>query len=198
MPPKKVWGDRTEDEWNKLVDWWSHPDRVARSLQNAANRAKNTILTHQGKKSFAQGRNEYKVQKGHYEDLIETWRKTHSRPETGEFKTEKNRKRYLDMKSMQDQVRAGVIPYKTDQDILDEVVPSTNRQNMSGKGRKLPGGGSTSRRRGPQAFPDVRGNYNFGPLSLPGRVERILRQKIKRRVVKKQPRRRSNGLVWLH
>ncbi|GJT32929.1 acidic leucine-rich nuclear phosphoprotein 32 family member A [Tanacetum coccineum] len=125
LPPKKVWGDRTEDEWNNLVDWWSHPDRVARSLQNAANRAKNTILTHQGKKSFAQGRNEYKVQKGHYEDLIETWRKTHSRPETGEFKTEKNRKRYLDMKSMQDQVRAGVIPYKTDQDILDEVARSS-------------------------------------------------------------------------
>ncbi|GJW93320.1 acidic leucine-rich nuclear phosphoprotein 32 family member A [Tanacetum coccineum] len=168
LPPKKVWGDRTEDEWNKLVDWWSHPDRVARSLQNAANRAKNTILTHQGKKSFAQGRNEYKVQKGHYEDLIETWRKTHSRPETGEFKTEKNRKRYLDMKSMQDQVRAGVIPYKTDQDILDEVVPSTNRQNMSGKGRKLPGGGSTSRRRGPQAFPDAISREE---------LDRILRQK---------------------
>ncbi|GJX08488.1 Myc-type, basic helix-loop-helix domain-containing protein [Tanacetum coccineum] len=168
LPPKKVWGDRTEDEWNNLVDWWSHPDRVARSLQNAANRAKNTILTHQGKKSFAQGRNEYKVQKGHYEDLIETWRKTHSRPETGEFKTEKNRNRYLDMKSMQDQVRAGVIPYKTDQDILDEVVPSTNRQNMSGKGRKLPGGGSTSRRRGPQAFPNVISREE---------LDRILRQK---------------------
>ncbi|GJU22640.1 acidic leucine-rich nuclear phosphoprotein 32 family member A [Tanacetum coccineum] len=168
LPPKKVWGDRTEDEWNNLVDWWSHPDRVARSLQNAANRAKNTILTHQGKKSFAQGRNEYKVQKGHYEDLIETWRKTHSRPETGEFKTEKNRKRYLDMKSMQDQVRADVIPYKTDQDILDEVVPSTNRQNMSGKGRKLPGGGSTSRRRGPQAFPDVISREE---------MDRILRQR---------------------
>ncbi|GKC85913.1 hypothetical protein Tco_1141630, partial [Tanacetum coccineum] len=58
LPPKKVWGDRTEDEWNKLVHWWSHPDRVARSLQNAANRAKNTILTHQGKKSFGQGRND--------------------------------------------------------------------------------------------------------------------------------------------
>ncbi|GJX96111.1 Myc-type, basic helix-loop-helix domain-containing protein [Tanacetum coccineum] len=168
LPPNKVWGDRTEDEWNNLVDWWSHPDRVARSLQNAANRAKNTILTHQGKKSFAQGRNEYKVQKGHYEDLIETWRKTHSRPETGEFKGRKNRRRYLDMKSMQDQVRVGVIPYKTDQDILDEVVPSTNRQNMSGKGRKLPGGGSTSRRRGPQAFPDAISREE---------LDRILRQK---------------------
>ncbi|GJS88573.1 putative ribonuclease H-like domain-containing protein [Tanacetum coccineum] len=67
-----------KDEWNELVDWWSHPNRVSRSLQNAANRAKNTILTHQGKKSFAQGRNEYKVEKGHYEDLIETWRKRHS------------------------------------------------------------------------------------------------------------------------
>ncbi|GJT00869.1 Toll/interleukin-1 receptor domain-containing protein [Tanacetum coccineum] len=61
-----------------------------------------------------------KVQKGHYEDLIETWRKTHSRPETGEFKTEKNRNRYvMDMKKdAKNQVRAGVIPYKTDQDIL--------------------------------------------------------------------------------
>ncbi|GJV53161.1 hypothetical protein Tco_1448902 [Tanacetum coccineum] len=75
LPPKKVWGDRTEDEWNNLVDWWSHPDRVARSLQNAANRAKNTILTHQGKKSFAQGRNEYKSMKGSLRGPIETWRR---------------------------------------------------------------------------------------------------------------------------
>ncbi|GKA85089.1 acidic leucine-rich nuclear phosphoprotein 32 family member A [Tanacetum coccineum] len=79
--PLRVWGDRTQDEWNELVDWWSHPNRVSRSLQNAANRAKNMILTHEGKKSFAQGRNEYKVEKGHYEDLIETWRKGHSRCE---------------------------------------------------------------------------------------------------------------------
>ncbi|GJS38962.1 Myc-type, basic helix-loop-helix domain-containing protein [Tanacetum coccineum] len=49
-PPPRVWGDRTQDEWNELVDWWSHPNRVSRSLQNAANRAKNMILTHQGKK----------------------------------------------------------------------------------------------------------------------------------------------------
>ncbi|GJX58331.1 acidic leucine-rich nuclear phosphoprotein 32 family member A [Tanacetum coccineum] len=99
-PPPRVWGDRTQDEWNELVDWWSHPNRVSRSLQNAANRAKNTILTHQGKKSFAQGRNEYKVEKRHYEDLIETWRKGHSSKKTGEFKTKQNKKRYLDMKAM--------------------------------------------------------------------------------------------------
>ncbi|GJS28884.1 hypothetical protein Tco_0489504 [Tanacetum coccineum] len=118
--PPRVWGDRTEDDWNQLVDWWSQPDRVSRSLQNAVNRAKNTIITHQGKKSFAQGRNEY-----------------------------------LDMKAMQDNVKAGLIPFKTDQEILDEIVPSDNRQNMSGMGRKLPGGGSTSRRRANRAFGDV-------------------------------------------
>ncbi|GKA24867.1 hypothetical protein Tco_0710900 [Tanacetum coccineum] len=61
----------------------------------------------------------------------------------------------LKMKVMQDQIRAGVIPYKTDQEILDEVVQSDNRQNMSGMGKKLPGGGSTSRRRANQAFTDV-------------------------------------------
>ncbi|GJZ48163.1 ribonuclease H-like domain-containing protein [Tanacetum coccineum] len=111
-PPPRVWGDRTQDEWNELVDWWSHPNRVSRSLQNAANRAKNTILTHQGKKSFAQGRNEYKVEKGHYEDLIETWRKGHSSKKTGEFKTEQNKQRYLDMKAMQEMIKAGIIPFK--------------------------------------------------------------------------------------
>ncbi|GKB89291.1 hypothetical protein Tco_0961563 [Tanacetum coccineum] len=56
LPPKKVWGDRNQDEWNNLVDWWSHPDRVARSLQNDANRAKKHEFNHQGKTSFAQGR----------------------------------------------------------------------------------------------------------------------------------------------
>ncbi|GJU71569.1 hypothetical protein Tco_1262974 [Tanacetum coccineum] len=61
----------------------------------------------------------------------------------------------LDMKAMQDNVKAGLIPFKTDQEILDEIIPSDNRQNMSGMGRKLPGGGSTSRRRANRAFGDV-------------------------------------------
>ncbi|GKF64477.1 hypothetical protein Tco_0187925 [Tanacetum coccineum] len=74
---------------------------------------------------------------------------------------------------MQDQVRAGVIPYKTDQDILDEVVPSTNRQNMSGKDRKLPGGGSTSRRRGPQAFPNVISREELVSLNLLSRTRKL-------------------------
>ncbi|GKC34186.1 acidic leucine-rich nuclear phosphoprotein 32 family member A [Tanacetum coccineum] len=132
-PPPRVWGDRTQDEWNELVDWWSHPNRVSRSLQNAANRAKNTILTHQGKKSFAQGRNEYKVEKGHYEDLIETWRKGHSSKKTGEFKTEQNKQRYLDMKAMQEMIKAGIIPFKTDQEILDEVMTQILRQQEQEK-----------------------------------------------------------------
>ncbi|GKA81915.1 acidic leucine-rich nuclear phosphoprotein 32 family member A [Tanacetum coccineum] len=113
LPPSTVWGERTHDEWNELVDWFSHPNQVSRSVKNAANRAKNTIPTHQGKKSFAQGRNEYKVEKGHHEDLIQTWKKTHSNSKTGQFKYEENKQRYLKMKAMQDQIRAGIIPYKT-------------------------------------------------------------------------------------
>ncbi|GJZ62212.1 hypothetical protein Tco_0618349 [Tanacetum coccineum] len=61
----------------------------------------------------------------------------------------------LDMKVMQDNVKAGLIPFKTDQEILDEIVPSDNRQNMSGMGRSYQGGGSTSRRRANRAFGDV-------------------------------------------
>ncbi|GJV21689.1 hypothetical protein Tco_1370709 [Tanacetum coccineum] len=59
------------------------------------------------------------------------------------------------MKAMQEMIKACIIPFKTDQEILDEVVPSDNRQNMSGMGRKLPGGGSTSRRRANRAYEDV-------------------------------------------
>ncbi|GKC21431.1 hypothetical protein Tco_1023581 [Tanacetum coccineum] len=96
-----------------------------------------------------------KVDKGYYEDLIETWRKGHSNKKTGQFKTTENEQRYLDMKAMKDNIKAGLIPFKTDQEILDEIVLSDNRQNMSGMGRKLPGGGSTSRRRANRAFGDI-------------------------------------------
>ncbi|GJZ47661.1 hypothetical protein Tco_0601493 [Tanacetum coccineum] len=113
-PPPKVWGERTQDDWNAL-----------------------------------------KVDKGYYEDLIETWRKGHSNRKTGQFKTKENEQRYLDMKVMKDNIKAGLIPFKTDQEILDEIVLSDNRQNMSGMGRKLPGGGSTSRRRANRAFGDI-------------------------------------------
>ncbi|GJT87715.1 hypothetical protein Tco_1069432 [Tanacetum coccineum] len=185
LPPKKVWGDRTEDEWNNLVDWWSHPDRVARSLQNAANRAKNTILTHQGKKSFAQGRNEYKVQKGHYEDLIETWRKTHSRPETGEFKTEKTGIDTLEPASSLK---------KTDQDILDEVFWSTTQpEYMSVKGQEsYRVGGSNFRRRGSSGISNC---YKSG-----GAGSDIEAKDTRGRVVKEANQRvaRSNELIWLH
>ncbi|GJS56338.1 hypothetical protein Tco_0629700 [Tanacetum coccineum] len=97
-----------------------------------------------------------KVDKGYYEDLIETWRKGHSNKKTGEFKTKENEQRYvLDMKAMKDKITAGLIPFKIDQEILDEIIPSDNCQNMSGMGRKLPGGGSTSRKRANRAFGDI-------------------------------------------
>ncbi|GJX32668.1 hypothetical protein Tco_0242523 [Tanacetum coccineum] len=102
------------------------------------------------KKSFRAGVQEdskYKVQKGHYEDLIETWRKTHSRPETGEFKTEKNQNRYvIGLKRMQIRLERHH-PVQDRSRYLDVVVSEYLSQNMSGKGRKLTDGvGSTSRK----------------------------------------------------
>ncbi|GJW19104.1 Myc-type, basic helix-loop-helix domain-containing protein [Tanacetum coccineum] len=176
MPPPKVWDDRTQEDWEELVDWWSHPDRVARSVQNAANRAKNTIVTHQGKKPFVQGRQEYKAKKGYYEDLIETWRKGHSK-KNGQFKTEENKARYEEMKAMKDHIRAGIIPFKTDQEILDEIVPSNNRQNMSGRGRKLLGGGLTSRRYANRAFRDVMSREQITQLYRQEQQEKELYRK---------------------
>ncbi|GJU19321.1 hypothetical protein Tco_1152663 [Tanacetum coccineum] len=133
-----------------------------------------------------------KVEKGHYEDLIEKWRKGHSSKKTGEFKTEQNKQRYLNMKAMQDRIKAGIIPFKTDQEILDEVVPSDNRQNMSGMGRKLPGGGSTSRRHTHRAYGDV--------MNRDQMTQMLRQQEQEKKFVKEASggdEERSNGLIWL-
>ncbi|GJZ84695.1 acidic leucine-rich nuclear phosphoprotein 32 family member A [Tanacetum coccineum] len=176
MPPLKVWDDRTQEDWEELVDWWSHPDRMARSVQNAANQAKNTIVTHQGKKPFVQGRQEYKAKKGYYEDLIETWRKGHSK-KNGQFKTEENKARYEEINAMKDHIRAGIIPFKTDQEILYEIVLSDNQQNMSGRGRKLLGGGLTSRRYANRAFGDVMSREQITQLYRQEQQEKELYKK---------------------
>ncbi|GJU54347.1 hypothetical protein Tco_1228061 [Tanacetum coccineum] len=42
----------------------------------------------------------------------------------------------LDMKAMKDNIKVDLIPFKTDQEILDEIVLSDNRQNMLDMGRK--------------------------------------------------------------
>lgn len=50
------------------------------------------------------------------------------------------------MKSLHDQVKAGTTPLMTEQEILDKVVPSDNRKNMSGRGRKMTGTSKSKRR----------------------------------------------------
>ena len=57
-PPESHW-TRGLDEWQKLVDWWAKPARMARAAKNAENRSKCKITTHQGSKSFARGRHEF-------------------------------------------------------------------------------------------------------------------------------------------
>ncbi|PWA38951.1 hypothetical protein CTI12_AA557230 [Artemisia annua] len=142
-PPPDAWVNRTREEWELLVDWWSDPARMERSAKNAENRSKNTILTHQGRTSFVQGRNNYRVDhNGENEDLVETWRKGHS--SNGKFKTSKNETSYREMKSLFDQVKAGTAPSMTEEEILDRVVPSNSRQNMSGRGRRMTGTGKAS------------------------------------------------------
>ncbi|GJW38880.1 ribonuclease H-like domain-containing protein [Tanacetum coccineum] len=113
---------------------------------------------------------------GNFEDLIETWRKGHSK-KNGQFKTEENKARYEEMKAMKDHIRAGIILFKTDHEILDEIVPSDNRQNMSGRGRKLPGGGLTSRRYANRAFGDVMSREQITQLYRQEQQEKELYRK---------------------
>ncbi|GJW90584.1 acidic leucine-rich nuclear phosphoprotein 32 family member A [Tanacetum coccineum] len=148
-PPPKVWGERTQDDWNELVDWWSQPDRVSRSLQNAANRAKNTIITHQGKKSFAQGRNEYKVTKGITRTSLKRGGRGTQIRRLAKFKTPK--KRAENMQS------AHPVSKTADQEKLDETVPSDNAEMSVLISWQEDYGwfGSTSRRRANRAFGDI-------------------------------------------
>lgn len=165
-PPAKSW-KRTREEWEQLCDWWADPDQMARAAKNAENRAKNKIKTHQGSKSFARGRHEFMKDNGYFEDLIETWRKTHSC--NGVFQNEENENFYNRMKSLQEQVRAGLHRFLTNEEILDAVTESTSRENLAGRGRRLPGTGSSSR---------VVPNYTFGEGNIVTRdqVTEILKQ----------------------
>ncbi|GKF92846.1 hypothetical protein Tco_0279565, partial [Tanacetum coccineum] len=43
----------------------------------------------------------------------------------------------LDMKAIQEMIKAGIIPFKTDQEILDEVVPSDNLPEYVGHGQEI-------------------------------------------------------------
>nr|GEX54443.1 acidic leucine-rich nuclear phosphoprotein 32 family member A [Tanacetum cinerariifolium] len=98
-PPKWKAGDA---QWQKLVDFWSDPGRMKQSERNAANRAKNKVTTHQGSKSFAQGRHEFII------GGIDIWIKT------AIFVLWENETLYASMKAIQDAITAGTIPPKTD------------------------------------------------------------------------------------
>ncbi|GJX70064.1 hypothetical protein Tco_0307235 [Tanacetum coccineum] len=143
LPPEESVGrHRTEVSGITWLTGGSHPDRVAEKSSECCQLSEENNSNHHGKKFIrAMAQEERIFQKGHYEDLIETWRKTHSRPETGEFKTEKNRKRYvIGYEEHARSVRAWVIPFKTDQEIfLDEVVPSLPTPEHFGKRQEVTG-----------------------------------------------------------
>ncbi|GKE12778.1 hypothetical protein Tco_1416329, partial [Tanacetum coccineum] len=77
MPQEDDW-KKGQVAWEKQVDWWADLKRVEKSAKNVENRAKKRTTTYQGSKSFDQGRHEYFVKKGRYQDLITHERDKHS------------------------------------------------------------------------------------------------------------------------
>ncbi|GJW79785.1 acidic leucine-rich nuclear phosphoprotein 32 family member A [Tanacetum coccineum] len=57
-PPPDDW-KRSAGEWQELIDFWADPKRMDIAKKNAQNRAKKKTTSHQGSKSFAQGRHEF-------------------------------------------------------------------------------------------------------------------------------------------
>ncbi|GJV78136.1 hypothetical protein Tco_1509720 [Tanacetum coccineum] len=170
MPPEDDW-KKGQAAWEKQVDWWADPKRVEKAAKNAENRAKKRTATYQGSKSFAQGRHEYFVKKGRYQDLITHSRDRHSHE--GVFDNSENEALYFwlvvfekiytnlfsltthaRMKSIKDQVNARTIEFKSDKEIIAEVTKSTNREHESGVGRRLPVGTGSSSRISPEPNQD--------------------------------------------
>ncbi|GJY15490.1 hypothetical protein Tco_0385912 [Tanacetum coccineum] len=128
LPPSTVWGERTHDEWNELVDWFSHPNQVSRSMRNVHNASEEPRYhPSMGKNRSAMERNEYS-RKGISRTSLDVGEVSTQLKGTGQFKYEENKQRHI---------RAGVIPYKTDQEILDEVVPSEQTVRYVGHGKEV-------------------------------------------------------------
>nr|GEX05791.1 hypothetical protein [Tanacetum cinerariifolium] len=75
------------EEWQELIDFWADPKRMDIAKKNAQNRAKKKTTSHQGSKSFAQGRHEFMNRTGEYKDAISHWKRTHTNKD-GMFKYE--------------------------------------------------------------------------------------------------------------
>ncbi|GJV70753.1 acidic leucine-rich nuclear phosphoprotein 32 family member A [Tanacetum coccineum] len=160
-----------DDEWQKLIDYWLNPKQMAKSTKNAQNRSKNKTPTYQGSKSYAQGRHEFFKRNKRYEDLVNHWRRTHT-DRTGRFHSGESEELYLIILRASNLLVAArclaqcdyllssqclstnegdpggckskKIPFKTDKDIVREVIQSTNRGHETGVGRMLPGTSSRS------------------------------------------------------
>ncbi|GJV39456.1 hypothetical protein Tco_1417896 [Tanacetum coccineum] len=145
------------DKWDQILETTRvsilpELKRVEKSAKNAENRAEKRTSTYQGSKSFAQGRHEYFVKKGRYQDLITHWRDKHSHK--GVFDNSENEDLYARMKSIKDQVNARTIEFKSDKEIIADVTKSTNREHEPGVGRKLPMGTDSSSRISPKPNQD--------------------------------------------
>ncbi|GJT85635.1 hypothetical protein Tco_1067352 [Tanacetum coccineum] len=126
---------------NNLVDLVVPSGSCEReALQNAPTERRTRYLTHPRESPEI----------CHYDDLIETWRRRKLEPRLGSLMTEKTGRESTKFRAASNPVQTIKISRNESR---SEYHPPNNMG--VGKGRKLPGGGSTSRRRGPRAFPNA-------------------------------------------
>ncbi|GJT37325.1 hypothetical protein Tco_0937190 [Tanacetum coccineum] len=125
----------TLESYFNLAEWYNNQDKVVVD-QNVYTVGERVRLGLELKLRLLWRKNKNRIKADHYAK--------HTSPDEAKNHPPPPK---LDMKAMKDNIKAGLIPFKTNQEILDEIVLSDNCQNMSGMGRKLSGGGSTSRRR---------------------------------------------------
>ncbi|GKB12301.1 F-box domain containing protein [Tanacetum coccineum] len=138
--------------WRKVWSWWNMPSPVVFPSFLVADVAMGRIDSFGGSRmnKVLHGVLQYVAAKIKEEDIFpgiqrvsNTWISARLKAYAPNWDAWISRK----MKAIQDAIAAKTIPTKTDIEILDEVLKSTNRAHIAGVGRQLAGTGNSDSRR---------------------------------------------------
>nr|GEW58704.1 hypothetical protein [Tanacetum cinerariifolium] len=122
----------TASEWDKYIEFWNDPRNIARAAQNRQNRAKSTVISRQGSRSFARLRDEMRQTSTthEYPSLIDTFFVAHT--VNGKFLRDEDRCIYEEMRRLE------ATSTYTDDEINRLARGGKQRGHIPGVGRVLP------------------------------------------------------------
>nr|GEY67583.1 hypothetical protein [Tanacetum cinerariifolium] len=127
----------TASEWDKYIEFWNYPRKIAQATQNRQNQAKSTVISRQGFRSLARLQDEMTSTTQEYLSLIDTFFMAHT--VNGEFLRDEDRRIY-EMKRLE------AMGTYTDDEINRLARRDKQRGHIVGVGRVLPARATASPR----------------------------------------------------